>query len=82
MYDISTDEGKQLRMNCLIQVEGAFGSIKNNQGFRRFLTRGISNVKVEFLILSLAFNIRKFHNKIQKEKCSLHLYELKDEKVS
>lgn len=80
--NITTAEGRQLRMNRSIQVEGAFGSIKNNQGFRRFLMRGIPNVKVEFLLLSFAFNLRKLHYKIQSDKCGLHLHELKEEKAA
>ncbi len=37
---IKTDEGILLRMNRSMQVEGAFGVIKQDYGFRRFLTRG------------------------------------------
>lgn len=37
-YDrITTDWGKTLRMNRSIQVEGAFGVLKEDYGFRRFL---------------------------------------------
>ena len=52
-------------MNRFIQVEGAFGVIKENHNFRRFLTRGKKNVKVEFTLLALAYNLNKLHNKIQ-----------------
>jgi len=38
--NIITREGKKLRMNRLIQVEGAFGVLKNDHEFTRFLTRG------------------------------------------
>ena len=37
---INTPEGIKLRVNRSIQVEGAFGVIKEDYGFRRFLTRG------------------------------------------
>ena len=53
-------------MNRSIQVEGAFGVIKENHNFRRFLTRGKKNVKVEFTLLALAYNLNKLHNKIQQ----------------
>ena len=79
---IITEFGKQLRINRSIQVEGAFGAIKNNQGFNRFLTRGTNNVHVEFLLLSLAFNIRKLHNKIQNDKCGHYLHEMKNLEVA
>ena len=52
-------------MNRSIQVEGAFGVIKENHNFRRFLTRGKKSVKVEFTLLALAYNLNKLHNKIQ-----------------
>lgn len=37
---ITTDEGVKLRTNRSIQVEGAFGVIKQDFGFKRFLARG------------------------------------------
>lgn len=42
---IKTDEGIKLRMNRSIQAEGAFGVLKQDMGFRRFLLRG--QVKVQ-----------------------------------
>ncbi len=65
---ISSKEGTELRMNRSIQVEGSFGGIKQDMGFRRFLCRGTKNVKAECILLALAHNIRKLHNKIQGEK--------------
>jgi len=50
--NITGEIGTLLRMIRSIQVEGAFSSIQNNQGFTQFLMRGIHNVKTEFLILS------------------------------
>ena len=41
---IRSTEGILLRMNRSIQVEGAFAQIKENFGFRRFLTRGQESV--------------------------------------
>lgn len=43
--NIMTDEGTKLRMNRSIQVEGAFGVLKNDYGFNRFLTCGKNSVK-------------------------------------
>ena len=37
---ITADEGNILRRNRSIQVEGAFGIVKQDRDFRRFLTRG------------------------------------------
>ncbi|WP_238907699.1 transposase, partial [Clostridium sp. YIM B02506] len=47
--NISTDLGTKLRMNRSIQVEGAFGVLKSNYEFKRFLTRGKNSVKTEFI---------------------------------
>ena len=48
---ITTDEGIILRMNRSIQVEGAFGVIKQDFAFRRFLTRGKKRPKRNFFFL-------------------------------
>jgi transposase len=75
--NITTDEGVKLRMNRSIQVEGAFGVLKQDYGFRRFLTRGNSKVSVEFLLLCFAYNVKKLHNKIQNGRCGQQLHEKK-----
>lgn len=75
--NITSEYGIKLRMNRSIQVEGAFGVLKYDHKFNRFLTRGKNSVKTEFLLLSLGYDINKLHNKIQDERCGFHLYELK-----
>jgi len=65
---ILTDEGCELRMNRSIQAEGAFGCIKHNMQFRRFLCRGKQNVMAECALVAMAQNINKLHNKIQKNR--------------
>jgi len=71
---INTDEGVLLRINRSIQVEGAFGVLKHDMGFRRFLLRGQVKVQAEFLLLAMAFNINKLHNKIQSKRCGAYLH--------
>ncbi len=39
-------------------IEPAFGILKEQLRARRFLLRGLDNVKAEFLILATAFNLR------------------------
>ena len=39
-------------------VEPAFGIIKEQQGARRFLLRGLANVAAEWTMLAIAFNLR------------------------
>ena len=74
---ITSEEGQMLRMNRSIQVEGSFGDIKQDCGFRRFLCRGTVNVKAESILLALAHNVRKLHSKIQNGKPGNHLFPLK-----
>lgn len=78
LNNITTPYGILLRMNRSIQVEGAFGVLKEDYGFRRFLTRGQKNVETEFLLLSIGYNINKLHTKIQNGRCgrSLHQKEI------
>lgn len=75
--NITSEKGVLLRQNRSIQVEGAFGVLKQDYGFRRFLTRGEINVTVEFILLGFAYNLQKLHNKIQKGRCGQKLHPLK-----
>ena len=75
--NITTEEGIILRVNRSIQVEGAFGVLKNDYKFNRFLTRGKNNVKIEFLLLCFGYNVNKLHAKIQKERIGTPLHSLK-----
>ena len=77
LENITSPEGIMLRTNRSIQVEGAFGVLKEDHGFRRFLTKGKNNVKTEFTLLCFAYNINKFHNKIQNDRCGILLHEIK-----
>lgn len=74
LENITSRKGILLRMNRSIQVEGAFGVLKEDYGFRRFLTRGNENVKTEFTLLCFGYNINKLHNKIQKSRCGVSFY--------
>ncbi len=75
LKNITTPKGIELRMNRSIQVEGAFGVLKQDYNFRRFLTRGNKNVTVEMLLLCFAYNINKLHNKTIKKRRKTHLFE-------
>lgn len=74
---ITMEEGKILRMNRSIQSEGAFGEVKENMDFRRFLCRGKQKVLAESILLGLAHNVNKLHNKIQGGRCGSYLHPLK-----
>lgn len=73
---ITSLEGCELRMNRSIQAEGSFAELKQDMGFRRFLCRGKENVLAEVILLSIACNINKLHNKIQSGKTGRHLFHI------
>ena len=74
---ITTDTGKELRMNRSIQVEGAFGVLKQDYGFRRLLRRGKQGVEIEMFLYAFAFNINKKHNKRKRVFGGVILHPLK-----
>lgn len=74
---IVSEEGCVLRMNRSIQAEGSFAEIKQDMGFRRYLSKGKKNVLVESVLLAMAHNINKLHNKIQSDRTGTHVFSLK-----
>ena len=76
--NIQSETGIQYRMNRSIQVEGAFGVLKNDYEFQRFLLRGKTKVKLEILLLCMGYNINKLHAKIQKERTGSYLFPVKE----
>ena len=42
-------------------VEPVFGIIKQGLGFRQFLLRGIGNVRLEWRLVTLAYNMKRLH---------------------
>ena len=73
--NILSEKGILYRMNRSIQVEGAFGVLKNNYEFQRFLLRGKTKVKLEILLLCMGYNLNKLHAKIQNERTGSHLFQ-------
>lgn len=72
--NIHSAEGVVLRINRSIQVEGAFGIIKNNYKFKRFSHRGNDKVCCEFLFVMLCYNINKLNNKFKQNRCGISLF--------
>ena len=64
-------------MNRSIQVEGAFGVLKYDYDFQRFLLRGKTKVKLEILLLCLGYNINKLHAKIQDGRLQKYHFPIK-----
>jgi len=59
--NLSTSEGQEMKKERSIQVEGAFGVIKQDMGFTRFTRKGMKSVKMEFLLVCIGYNLRKYH---------------------
>lgn len=75
--NILSEKGILYRMNRSIQVEGAFGVLKNDYEFQRFLLRGKTKVKLEVLLLCMGYNLNKLHAKIQNDRTGKYMFEVK-----
>ena len=75
---MKTDEARGLYAQRQELSEPTFGILKDQLGARRFLLRGLENVRAEFAIIATAFNIRTLHKVWSKTKGeSLSLLESK-----
>ncbi|MGN1443042.1 MAG: transposase [Acutalibacteraceae bacterium] len=63
LHNLKSELGITLRTNRSIQAEGTFGSIKWNRSYKRAQRRGIESVISEFYLISIGFNLYKYHNK-------------------
>ena len=70
--NLSTEYGKELKKQRSIQAEGAFGVIKEDMKFTRFTRRGLKNAKMEFLLVCLGYNLKKFHQYRLKKQKNFH----------
>lgn len=69
--------GCELRTNRSIQAEGSFAQVKHNMNFKRFLSKGNKNVLSECILIALAHNISKLHNKIMNNRCQTYIHPIK-----
>jgi transposase len=74
LANITSNYGIQLRINRSIQVEGAFGVIKQDHHFRRFLCGGNEKVRSELYLLGIGYNIRKHYRKAMDGRLDVHLF--------
>lgn len=56
---LQSEEGYALAVRRMTEPESVFGQLKNNQGFRWFMLRGMEKVTLEVGWLSLAHNLLK-----------------------
>lgn len=54
-----------------------FGEVKEDMNFRRFFCREKRNLLAASILLGLAHNVNKLHNKIQNGRCGSYLHPLK-----
>ena len=57
---LTSERGLHHRSNRPIEPEAVFGDIKQNHGFRRFRLKSNVKVNVEFGLVALAHNLRKY----------------------
>ncbi len=58
---LTSEEGLKHRSKRPVDVEAAFGNLKYNKGFKRFLLRGKEKVDIEMGLLALAINLKKMY---------------------
>ena len=60
-YKLRTAAGKAIYRRRKCTIEPVFGTIKEVLGFRQFSLRGLANVRGEWCLVCLAFNLRRMH---------------------
>ena len=75
--NLETPKGIELRVNRSIQVEGAFGVIKQDMEYNRCRRRGINNVNLEFNLVCIGYNIKKYI-KYKQNKIRYPIWTLKE----
>lgn len=61
--NLQSVHGALLRMNRSIQSEGAFGIIKQDRNYKRIVRKGLKAINTEIFLLSIGYNLMKYHNK-------------------
>ena len=56
---VRTSQGRALYARRKVIVEPVFGQIKEARGFRRFLLRGLDNIRGEWRLVCLTHNLLK-----------------------
>jgi transposase len=57
---LKTEKGIYYRKKRPVDVESVFGNIKQNKHFKRFLLKGIDKTEIEWGLLCIAHNLKKF----------------------
>lgn len=67
---LTSEKGFQHRSKRPVEVEAVFGQLKFNNKFTRFTLRSLEKVEIEFLLMALGHNLRKWAKRAGKP--SLH----------
>jgi hypothetical protein len=59
---LTSERGLEHRSKRPIEPEAVFGQIKYDYGFKRFTLKSIPKVSVEFGLIAIAHNLRKYAN--------------------
>lgn len=73
---ILSAEGCRLRLNRTIQAEGSFAVTKEDMHYRRYLCRGRTNLLTESILVAIAYDVSKLHQKIQAGKTKEYLHSM------
>jgi hypothetical protein len=57
--NLLSEKGIEMRSQRPVEVESVFGDIKGNCGIRRFTLRGLAKVTLEWVLHSIAHDMRK-----------------------
>ena len=60
-HRLNTREGKAIYARRKSTVETVFGIIKQVQGFRQFLLRGLDSVSGEWSLVCIGWNLKRLH---------------------
>lgn len=71
---LQSPRGLYHRSKRPIEVEAVFGQLKSNNKFSRFTLRGLEGVAIEFGLMALGHNLRKWaKTRAQEQKITTHL---------
>ena len=71
---MKTDKARELYARRKQMIEPVFGIIKEQLGARRFLLRGLANVRAEFTLMATAFNLRTLLRVWKRTNNTLNLF--------
>ncbi|QNL52600.1 IS1182 family transposase [Olivibacter sp. SDN3] len=63
---LTSETGKYHRSKRPIEVEAVFGQMKSNNRFNRLTMRGLEKVDIEFALMCIGHNLRKWSKKLLK----------------